>query len=397
MTSKIKLLLLLISTILTLSFIFILVTPNWWFNGTLDDFKTWYPSLGYLLFYYYRYGLYTQTLLLFIFFTFLLLKYIRIKYKLKIQKSLRFLINSLVLIILTGVFFLFNHHYNSIRYSRFPKKIIISWKKKKQEIQDSLFYCKNLQDSIICINRFAYRDAIHGTNELHIDKADLNHTSKSWSSEVWYHYFSEDKMTVSCGGNADFNNSLYKEFIQGVKAYTYNISIPNDTKKRGHAITLLEVIIGNDKGKYYLVDPMFNTYFADKCGKLIDVKKMAFKYKHAEMGDVQIIHIAEQAQYLLTYYFETFINHPIFDKNKKSSISRSNNSHYPLIFNCERTLDNYLETYAPDFRFIASYYNRGDLIFKNQKDFVNCFAFVDSIDGIEKSDRLLKEIKNWLK
>ncbi len=374
------------------SLLFVTIIPAWWFNRTLNHFEIWYPDFGRILFFYLNYGFYPQFLIALFGLVYLIYKRLKSGYGLKWQKTLHTLVYLSVFAVALSVFYIFHSSYYALQYSSYPKKNIVIWEDKRNAILDSLANCENLQDSIICINRFAYRDALHGGRSIRINSVDINKTALQWEAEVFAHYFSEDKLTVNCDGNSMYNVSLYKEFMdEQLKSYRYFIGIPNDPEKKGHAINLL---VTNTK-QYYLIDPMFNSWFADESGNLIDLRKLILKYRLSDMDSVRLAYIPEKAQCLTYSEAVTLIDHPLFDEDKEGYFLRSNNDEFPLVFNCERNLKDYLEPdYYEDYQDIAAYYGRTDLKFTDEKDFVNCFAFVSLIEG-EGGEDILKEIRNW--
>lgn len=274
------------------------------------------------------------------------------------------------------------------------RKARLSWKDKRREIIDSLATCQSLQDSILCLNGFAYRDALHGPSLANANNMFSHSEQDKFNAETWYSYFLADSLTVYCGGNANFNSALFQEFMpERVVVHGFSIGM-SDESTEGHYINLL-YIPDPENDKVFLVDPMFNSAYVDNNGNLIDLRTMIYLARKSRTNLYTIKAKLEPGQYMQkSSFFDS--NSAIYDVRYCHKILLSNNDEYHYIVSCPRTLDNYLDTkFAETYKRIARFY-RYNLEFSDPADFNYCVLFIRNVYGPYSAEikRVLRYFQN---
>lgn len=266
-----------------------------------------------------------------------------------------------------------------------PERSITSWEEKKEQILDSLSICFSIQDSIICLNRFAHRDALHGGITLNCDSIAAESIPANWSAEKWYNYLLKDSVSVFCGCNTHMANSLYREFMPTtVFPHGFGIGEPNFSD--GHYISLLAVREKN-VSRMYLADAMFNSVYTLQDGTLGDARYLIYLARKNRTDKFRIHAAFDNASFLMTDTNNLFSQNAIYDLNFPYSIRKSVNADYPYVLSCPRTLEHYLEfEFSATYARIASYYGKDSLLFKNVDDFKMCVLFFSDIYGPYATD-----------
>ncbi|MCF8278261.1 MAG: hypothetical protein K9J17_16150 [Flavobacteriales bacterium] len=273
------------------------------------------------------------------------------------------------------------------------QKQLRSWESKKQEILDSLTRCNSLKDSLFCLTGFAYRDALNGSSDVALHNVDPSGKHPKWSAEKWYQLFSKDSLTVYCGGSSNFNASLIREFMsESVVPHGFSIGIPSS--KIGHYISLI-LVKNKNYHNLYLTDPMFNSFYIDLKGDLIDLRTMIYLARKSRTDLFQITQRIQDAQYLQD---NTSLSgqHSIYDMDYPHRFIRSNSKENKYILLCPRTLSDYLDDeFASTYVEIARFHNNHKLDFKQPEDFKNCVLFIKDIYG-PASKEIKEEVDYFL-